>query len=88
MNPLPEIKTELVKWGDVGNYLTKTLNLILWEWDDDDDDDEDEEDYDPPVACNGCYNYHGKIYNGNLLVCAIHPNGSNNDTCPDYQGSN
>ncbi|MEL7418885.1 MAG: hypothetical protein AAGK10_09970, partial [Cyanobacteria bacterium J06555_3] len=26
-------------------------------------------------ACIGCANYHGHIYNGNLLVCAMHPQG-------------
>lgn len=36
--PLPEIKTELVKWADVGKYLVATLNLKLWEWDEDDED--------------------------------------------------
>lgn len=53
---------------------------------DDIDEDyyEDEEDYYIPTACNGCSNYHGQIYNGNLLICAIHPNGLDNETCPDF----
>ncbi|MGB6301875.1 MAG: hypothetical protein WBF90_37670 [Rivularia sp. (in: cyanobacteria)] len=37
-----------------------------------------------PVACNGCSNYHGQVYNGNLLICAIHPHGSDNESCPDF----
>lgn len=80
--PLPNIQAEVVKWYDVGKYLANTLDLELWEWDEDDDD---EEDYEPPIACNRCSNYHGKIYNGNLLICAIHPHGFDDETCPDYQ---
>ncbi|MEM7579102.1 MAG: hypothetical protein AAF316_04485 [Cyanobacteria bacterium P01_A01_bin.80] len=57
----------------------------LVKYDDDDEDyDEDEEDYVPPAACNGCSNYHGQVYNNNLLVCAIHPHGFDNVSCPDF----
>lgn len=36
-------------------------------------------------ACLGCSNYHGQSYNGNLLVCAMHPYGWDGETCPDWQ---
>jgi hypothetical protein len=39
-------------------------------------------------ACIGCQNYHGYIYGGNLLVCALHPYGWDDDRCPDWQGEN
>jgi hypothetical protein len=38
-------------------------------------------------ACIGCTNYHGKIYGGNLLVCAMHPYGWDDDYCPDWDGN-
>ncbi|MGF1486389.1 MAG: hypothetical protein ACFBSE_04675 [Prochloraceae cyanobacterium] len=34
-------------------------------------------------ACIGCSNYHGRIYGGNLLVCAMHPYGWEDENCPD-----
>lgn len=37
------------------------------------------------AACRGCRNYHGHVYGGNLLVCAIHPSGVEDDTCPDWE---
>ena len=36
-------------------------------------------------ACINCANYHGQAYNGNLLVCAMHPQGYEGDSCPDWQ---
>ncbi|BAQ63451.1 hypothetical protein [Geminocystis sp. NIES-3709] len=36
-------------------------------------------------ACVGCVNYHGQTYNGNLLVCAMHPYGWDDETCPDWK---
>lgn len=36
-------------------------------------------------ACRGCSNYHGQSYNGNLLVCGIHPYGWDGENCPDWQ---
>ncbi len=38
-------------------------------------------------ACVGCRHYHGKSYNGNLLVCAIHPYGCQDKTCVDWEDS-
>jgi hypothetical protein len=36
-------------------------------------------------ACIGCQNYHGQVYNGNLLVCGMHPSGWEDDKCPDWE---
>ncbi|MBD2495310.1 hypothetical protein [Nostoc sp. FACHB-280] len=36
-------------------------------------------------ACVGCNNYHGQVYGGNLLVCAMHPHGWDDQTCPDWE---
>lgn len=36
-------------------------------------------------ACVGCSNYHGQSYNGNLLVCGMHPYGWEGEICPDWQ---
>jgi hypothetical protein len=38
-----------------------------------------------PKSCRGCRNFHGKIYGGVMLVCALHPEGVEGDTCPDYE---
>lgn len=37
------------------------------------------------AACIGCQNYHGHVYGGNLLVCAMHPHGWDDGTCPDWE---
>ncbi|EFA70649.1 hypothetical protein CEP10_05865 [Cylindrospermopsis raciborskii S07] len=37
-------------------------------------------------ACVGCSNYHGEVYGGNLLVCAMHPYGWDGEKCPDWGG--
>lgn len=47
------------------------------------DEEDSEEDY-IPTACEGCSNYHGQFYNGDLLICAIHPYGLNSESCPDF----
>jgi hypothetical protein len=39
---------------------------------------------DHPV-CVGCCNYHGETYGGNVLVCAMHPYGVDQESCPDWQ---
>lgn len=36
-------------------------------------------------ACIGCIHYHGRVYNGNLLVCAMHPHGWDSQDCPDWE---
>ncbi|AFY45917.1 hypothetical protein [Nostoc sp. PCC 7107] len=37
------------------------------------------------AACVGCTNYHGQVYGGNLLVCAMHPQGWDDQNCPDWE---
>ena len=36
-------------------------------------------------ACIGCQHYHGRVYEGNLLVCAMHPYGWDDENCPDWE---
>jgi hypothetical protein len=36
-------------------------------------------------ACVGCTHYHGQVYSGNLLVCAMHPHGWDDNNCPDWE---
>ncbi|MDF5719572.1 MAG: hypothetical protein PUP91_03570 [Rhizonema sp. PD37] len=36
-------------------------------------------------ACIGCRHYHGQVYSGNLLVCAMHPSGWESESCPDWE---
>ncbi|QLE58505.1 hypothetical protein [Nostoc sp. TCL26-01] len=36
-------------------------------------------------ACVACKNYHGHVYGGNLLVCAMHPHGWDDSNCPDWE---
>ncbi|MEH2289798.1 hypothetical protein [Nostoc sp.] len=36
-------------------------------------------------ACIGCSHYHGQVYGGNLLVCAMHPHGCEDENCPDWE---
>ncbi|AIE75410.1 MULTISPECIES: hypothetical protein [unclassified Synechocystis] len=39
-------------------------------------------------ACRGCQHYHGYVYNGQLLVCAMHPYGWETESCPDWEEVN
>jgi hypothetical protein len=36
-------------------------------------------------ACIGCTNYHGRVYNGNILICGMHPYGWETENCPDWE---
>lgn len=36
-------------------------------------------------ACIGCANYHGRLYNGTLLVCGMHPYGVEESHCLDWE---
>lgn len=38
-----------------------------------------------PQACRGCVNYHGQVYGGNFLCCAIHPAGPPAEVCLDRE---
>lgn len=37
----------------------------------------------PPTTCRNCRHYHGRQYNGVLLVCGMHPYGDAN--CNDWE---
>jgi uncharacterized FlaG/YvyC family protein len=37
------------------------------------------------AACMGCRHYHGQAYNGQILVCGMHPYGVEEDTCGDWE---
>lgn len=39
-------------------------------------------------ACIGCQHYHGQVYGSNLLVCGMHPDGWEDENCPDWQQQN
>ncbi len=66
-----------ISWDEMGNFVESELMDINT--------------YQPSIenhpACIGCRHYHGKAYNGNLLVCAMHPYGSENTTCIDWEDS-
>ncbi len=36
-------------------------------------------------ACQGCHNYNGTTFGGNLLVCGFHPYGWDGASCPDWE---
>jgi hypothetical protein len=60
------------------------------EWDHLADDDFTTVNFSPPSvlnnpACINCAHYHGQSYNGNLLVCAMHPHGWEDEHCPDWE---
>jgi hypothetical protein len=38
-----------------------------------------------PKVCQGCCFYHGRVYSGNQLICAMHPYGVESDDCADWQ---
>jgi hypothetical protein len=38
-----------------------------------------------PAACQGCKHYHGAVYNGIPLVCAMHPYGVEDEACADFE---
>jgi hypothetical protein len=74
------------------------LNLIQFWWDQEQSEIDNEDDnivwFDVEKttpnaklhpACVGCRNYHGYTYNGNLLVCGIHPYGWDDENCPDWE---
>ena len=37
------------------------------------------------AACVGCRHYHGQAYNGQILVCGMHPYGVEDNYCPDWE---
>jgi hypothetical protein len=38
-------------------------------------------------TCVGCRNYHGQSYNGQMLVCGMHPFGWDGEKCPDWEST-
>jgi len=38
-----------------------------------------------PQACEGCCHYYGKSHGRDLLVCAMHPTGTDERTCGDWE---
>ena len=38
-----------------------------------------------PSTCHGCKHFNGSFHGGNLLVCAMHPYGVTEKTCPDKE---
>ncbi|CAA9589534.1 MAG TPA: hypothetical protein V6D03_15110 [Candidatus Caenarcaniphilales bacterium] len=38
-------------------------------------------------ACIGCRHYYGQVHGDNLLICAMHPYGWDEDACPDWQST-
>lgn len=37
------------------------------------------------AACVGCRHYHGQAYNGQILVCGMHPYGVEDTHCTDWE---
>lgn len=37
------------------------------------------------AACVGCRHYHGQAYNGQVLICGMHPYGVEDHYCPDWE---
>jgi hypothetical protein len=37
-----------------------------------------------PKACQGCSYYHEPAYRGDTLTCAVHPEGVQSESCPDW----
>jgi hypothetical protein len=71
--------------------LTEPILEIYWELEDISEDIDPgfpyqvEATLEKNAACIGCSNYHGQVYSGNLLVCAMHPHGWDDKNCPDCQ---
>lgn len=38
-----------------------------------------------PKTCQSCKYYHGQSYSGQLLICAIHPDGPDEEQCRDRE---
>jgi len=86
-------------FDQINQYLTELLAPIIELYDDFDEDldthnfDQNfvtyvEPDQQTHPACRGCENYHGQVYGGNLLVCAMYPHGVESDNCPDWSDRN
>lgn len=88
-------------FGEVDSFVRNLVDVIITttdeidaaisdEWEHFSDDDFTMVSYHKPSAqshpaCINCANYHGQVYNGNLLVCGMHPSGFEGDSCPDWK---
>ncbi|MEL6462583.1 MAG: hypothetical protein AAFY21_09800 [Cyanobacteria bacterium J06641_2] len=90
-----QVQTSLL--SEVDQYLQDLAEPFLevyWDYEDSLAEDLEGQHFPYPVeptaeqnpACIGCSNYHGQVYNGNLLVCGMHPSGYEDETCPDWEG--
>lgn len=87
----PEIEQFLQEIFDPIVEIYAEFEVTLWE--EQEDNAESEFYLNPKVepnrethpACIGCHHYHGRIYEGNLLVCGIYPYGWDGETCPDWE---
>ncbi|MEL6931305.1 MAG: hypothetical protein AAFO95_22185 [Cyanobacteria bacterium J06600_6] len=90
INLVQEVDTFIQEFVEVIVSTTDEIDAALSnDWDDFIDDDFTRVDYHTPStqsnpACVDCVNYHGHAYNGNLLVCAMHPSGYQGNDCPDW----
>ncbi|MEL6495075.1 MAG: hypothetical protein AAFQ41_08115 [Cyanobacteria bacterium J06623_7] len=85
-----EVEDFIHNFVDVIVTTSDDIEAALWtEWDEFSEEDFTRVSYHDPSAdsnpaCIGCSNYHGQAYNGNLLVCAMHPQGYADSNCPDW----
>jgi len=90
VNIVREVDTFVQEFVEVVISTSDEIDAALSnDWEDFIDDDFTRVDYQTPSAqnnpaCIDCSNYHGQAYNGNLLVCAMHPNGYEGNSCPDW----
>ncbi|KRH95745.1 MULTISPECIES: hypothetical protein [Cylindrospermopsis] len=74
--------------GSAGTCLSELLEPLVgfyWDLEDPNLPYEVEADSLKNSACVGCSNYHGEVYGGNLLVCAMYPYGWDGEKCPDWE---
>ncbi|MEO1670078.1 MAG: hypothetical protein AAFR77_04700 [Cyanobacteria bacterium J06631_2] len=85
-----EVEDFIHNFVDVIVTTSDDIEAALFDdWDNFVDDDFTSVSYHTPSAqsnpaCIDCANYHGHAYNGNLLVCAMHPQGMDDSSCPDW----
>lgn len=89
-----EVEDFVHNFVDVIITTSEEIDAALFdEWENFVDDDFTSVSYHTPStqshpACINCVNYHGQAYNGNLLVCAMHPHGYEGNSCPDWSKEN
>ena len=94
INIVDEVDTFVDNFVDVIVTTADEIDAALGEdWENFVDDDFTNVSFHTPSAtsnpaCINCTNYHGQSYNGNLLVCAMHPEGWTDENCPDWEKEN